>query len=451
MADLQSRRDHALALLLTHRGNPLTEIDRLLADDPQCVSGHCLRAAAIVHADAAAARPRLATSLAAIEAACPDADDPARRHADAARAWLDGDPALAAERYGAIILDRPHDVLALATAHALDFRLGRQSMLRDRLAQALPAWNATMSGYASVLAMYAFGLEENGEYRRAEELARRALAIDPRHPGAIHVLAHVMEMEGRAREGLAFLDKTEEAWIEGTGFSVHLAWHRALFQIEADNPASALATYDAQIASTRIAGMPALADGSALLWRLKLRNIPVGKRWRELADRWERQSLAGVRPFFIIHAVIAFAAAGRTTAAAHALAGLPRIDKSDAAVPLPEVALAAPFCEALLAFAGGDYAACVEWLRPVHDVAHRCGGSLAQCDIVHLTFTEAALRARKPRLAGTLVAERVAQKPTSRLNARLQARLRTIDTRCDQHAEYRAHRGGGGSPSPRAA
>jgi len=197
--------------------------------------------------------------------------------------------------------------------------------------------------------------------------------------------------------------------------------------------------------------MPALADGSALLWRLKLRNIPVAKRWRELADRWERQSLAGVRPFFIIHAVIAFAAAGRTTAAAHALAELPRIDKSDAAGPLPEVALAAPFCEALLAFAGGDYAACVEWLRPVHDVAHRCGGSLAQCDIVHLTFTEAALRARKPRLAGTLVAERVAQKPTSRLNARLQARLRTIDTRCDQHAEYRAHRGGGGSPSPRAA
>jgi tetratricopeptide (TPR) repeat protein len=426
-ADLQSRRDHALALLLTHRGDPLAEIDRVLADDLNCVSGHCLRAAAIVCADAAAARPRLAASLAAIEAACPDAEDPARRHADAARAWLDGDPALAAERYGAIVIDRRHDVLALATAHALDFRLGRRRMLRDRLAQALPAWNAAMPDYASVLAMYAFGLEEDGQYRRAEELARRALAIDPGHPGAIHVLAHVMEMEGRAREGLAFLDKTEEAWIEGTGFSVHLAWHRALFQVEADDPASALATYDAQIASPRGAEMPALADGSALLWRLKLRNIPVGERWRDLADRWERQSLAGVRPFFVIHAVIAFAAAGRTTAAARAFAALPRIDTSDASAPLQEVALEAPFCEALLAFAGGDYAACVEWLRPVHGVAHRCGGSLAQCDIIHLTFTEAALRARKPRLAGALVAERVAQKPTSRLNARLQARLRTIE------------------------
>src|SRR6185295_6526968 len=99
---------------------------------------------------------------------------------------------------------------------------------------------------ASVLAMYAFGLEENGQYRRAEKMARRALAIDPRHPGAIHVIAHVMEMQGRTREGLAFLSATEPAWRDGTGFSAHLAWHRALFQLDADGPAAALATYDSQ-------------------------------------------------------------------------------------------------------------------------------------------------------------------------------------------------------------
>ena len=41
-SDLRSRRDHALALLLTHRGDPLAEIDRVLADDRHCVSAHCL-------------------------------------------------------------------------------------------------------------------------------------------------------------------------------------------------------------------------------------------------------------------------------------------------------------------------------------------------------------------------------------------------------------------------
>jgi hypothetical protein len=67
------------------------------------VFGHCLRAAMIVRADAVAARPALAASVAAIEAGCPHIDDHVRRHAAAARAWLDSDPALALERYGAIV------------------------------------------------------------------------------------------------------------------------------------------------------------------------------------------------------------------------------------------------------------------------------------------------------------------------------------------------------------
>ena len=97
------RCEHVLELLLTHRGNPSAEIERVLADDSQSVFGHCLRAALIVCADAAAARSSLAASVAIIEAACPDVHDPARRHASAARAWLEGDPALAVERYGAIV------------------------------------------------------------------------------------------------------------------------------------------------------------------------------------------------------------------------------------------------------------------------------------------------------------------------------------------------------------
>ena len=141
-------------------------------------------------------------------------------------------------------------------------------MMRDRIARVLPKWESAVPGYASVLAMYAFALEENGQYRRAEKIARRALVLDPRHPGAIHVIAHVMEMQGRAREGLAFLAATESAWIEGTGFSVHLAWHRALFHLDSDDLESALATYDAQIANARAAGISVLADASALLWRL---------------------------------------------------------------------------------------------------------------------------------------------------------------------------------------
>jgi tetratricopeptide (TPR) repeat protein len=423
--DLQHRCERALDMLLTQRGDASAEVERLLADDPGCVFGHCLRAAFIVSAESAASRSALVASIAAIEAACPDADDPAHRHALAARAWLNGDSAHAVALYGAILTDRPWDVLALAVAHALDFHLGRRRVMRDRIAKVLPHWTAEMPGYASVLAMYAFALEENGHYRGAEKIARRALALDPGHPGAIHVVAHVMEMQGRVHDGLAFLAQVESAWGEGTGLSVHLAWHRALFHLDANDPAAALAIYDARIATAGNGDMTVLADGSALLWRFQLQDIEVGERWRLLADRWTMHKLAEARPFYVVHAIMAFVAAGRPAAATRLAEALPSTHGHEASSLTPEDALAAPLCEALLAFARSDYAACVEWLKRVRHIARRCGGSLAQCDVIHLTLTEAAMRARQARLARALVAERTARKPTSRLNRFLKQRLGT--------------------------
>jgi tetratricopeptide (TPR) repeat protein len=423
--DSQRRCERALDMLLTQRGDASAEVERLLADDPGCVFGHCLRAALIVRAESAASRSALTASIAAIEAACPDAGDPVRRHALAARAWLDGDSAHAVALYGAILIDWPHDVLALAVAHALDFHLGRRRVMRDRIAKVLPHWMAKMPGYASVLAMYAFALEENGQYRLAEKIARRALALDPGHPGAIHVIAHVMEMQGRVDDGLAFLAAAESAWGEGTGISVHLAWHRALFHLDANDSEGALAIYDAQIAVLGRADKAALADGSALLWRLQLQDIDVSERWRLLADRWAMNNLEDARPFYVVHAMMAFVAAGRYGAAMRLAEALPSTHGNEASSLPPEDALAAPLCEGLLAFARNEYAACVEWLKRVRHIAHRCGGSLAQCDVIHLTLTEAALRARQARFACALVAERTARKPASRLNRLLKQRLGT--------------------------
>ena len=158
----------------------------------------------------------------------------------------------------------------------------------------------------------------------------------------------------------------------------------------------------------------------------ELRNFDVGGRWGVLADRWEVETLAGARAFYVVHAMMAFAAAGRAAAAARVFDALPHTDMIGVSLPLPEDTLASPFCEALLAFARNDYAACVEWLTQVRHIAHRCGGSLAQCDLIHLTLTEAALRTRNARLARALVTERATQKPASRLNRLLRQRLRMI-------------------------
>lgn len=409
-----------LDTFLTSRGDPSGDIDRLLARDPESVFGHCLRAAIIVRGDDFASRSRLLQSIVAIETICGRLEHRARRHASAARAWLEGDLALAVERYGAIVVDFPRDVIALVLAHALDFRLGLRRMLRDRIAQVLPEWRPEMPGYASVIAMYAFGLEENGQYRRGEKMARRALEVDPRHPAAMHVIAHVMEMQGRAQEGLEFLAATEPAWMD-TSFSVHLSWHRALFHLDQDDARSALAVYDAQIAQAH--AISELADASALLWRMQLRNVQIGDRWQRLADCWNMQALTAARPFHTAHAVMAFAAAGRASAVHRIFGLLQHADAGDALGSPLQDSLIVPFCKALYSFTIGDYAGCVEWLERVRYIAHRCGGSLAQCDLIQLTFVEAAFRANKANLARALIAERTAQRPSSLFNRQLQRRL----------------------------
>ena len=153
------------------------------------------------------------------------------------------------------------------------------------------------------------------------------------------------------------------------------------------------------------------------------RGVDVGQRWKALADRWEGRTLGGVRPFYVVHAILAFAAARRDDAAARAFALVPALAGDAASALALEDALASPLCEGIRSFALGDYEACVNWLGRVRHFAHRCGGSVAQCDLVQQTFIEAAFRARRTLLTRALVAERIAQRPASPFNRVLRRRL----------------------------
>ena len=59
-----------------------------------------------------------------------------------------------------------------------------------------------------------------------------------------------------------------------------------------------------------------MLDAAALLWRLHLQRHDVGNRWTELADTYEATAEAGFYAFNDMHAMMAFAATGRQTAAA---------------------------------------------------------------------------------------------------------------------------------------
>ena len=123
--------------------------------------------------------------------------------------------------------------------------------------------------------------------RRAEDTARRAIAINEEDGWAVHALAHVLETESRQEEGIAFLEASAPAWSKAHALSVHNGWHLALYLIEQERFDEVLAQYD-RFVQPRIAGdsLLDLVDASALLWRLELAGADVGSRWGDLARQW---------------------------------------------------------------------------------------------------------------------------------------------------------------------
>jgi hypothetical protein len=270
--------------------------------------------------------------------------------------------------------------------------------------------------------MHAFGLEETNLFGAAEETGRRALAIDPRDPWAIHAVAHVMEMQGRQEDGIAWLASRTRDWAEDNMFAVHNWWHLALFHLDLGQIERVLELYDTHIRGNRSDVVLDLIDASAMLWRLYLRGVDVGGRWAEIADTWERRGGDGYYAFNDVHALMAFVAEGRDGAKDQVLAALHRAASGTGTNAMMSHEVGLPVAEALAAFGRGEHDRVIELLTPVRVIANRFGGSNAQRDLLHLTLLEAALRSGRTELARALAGERTALKPASPTARRLMAR-----------------------------
>jgi tetratricopeptide (TPR) repeat protein len=425
------RLEAATELLHGYFGDPLGVIDRALADDPEFVMGHAFRAGLLITAGDSTVEPLLRQSVEAGAALAHRANDRERRHLAAARAWLDGDFARSIQRYGDIVVEYPRDSFALQVAHIGDFLLGQSTMLRDRVAQVLPAWDEHVAGFGYVLGMHAFGLEETNLFDAAEQTGRRALETNARDPWAIHAVAHVMEMQGQQKDGVAWLASRTRDWAEDNMFAVHNWWHLALFHLDLGQVERVLELYDTRIRGNHSDVALDLIDASAMLWRLHLRGIDAGSRWQEIADVWERRGGDGYYAFNDVHALMAFVAAGRDGAIERVGGALRSAVNGSGTNAAMSREVGVPVAEALVAFGRGDYRGAIESLMPVRHIAQRFGGSNAQRDILHLTLLEAALRGRRSELARALAAERTALKPTSPTARSLMARALQLRRACD--------------------
>lgn len=296
-------------------------------------------------------------------------------------------------------------------------------MLRDRIARALPAWPRELPGRHALLGMLAFGLEEMGDYAAAEAAGREAVELERRDAWARHAVAHVMEMQGRTNDGIAWMHADIEAWTEDNFFAVHNWWHLALYHLEFGEVEEVLRLFDGPIHGARSQVMVDMIDAAALLWRLHLRGIDVGERWQTVADVFAPAAGSGNYAFNDLHAMIAFTGAGRRDLAEQLLAAqqTAMAQPDDNAGFTRDVGHAA--ASAVQAFGNERYDEVVALIRPIRNIAHRFGGSHAQRDVLDLTLIEAAFRCGQHDLARALTAERLATKPTSPLTGLFAQRL----------------------------
>jgi hypothetical protein len=405
--------ESALEQLRCYIGDPVASVDKAIAASPNFVMAHLLRAYLHLVGTEPLATPVAAESIA--RAAALPANAQEAGHLAAAKALVESRWRDAGRALEDVTIDYPRDALALQVGHAIDFFIGDARMLRDRIARAMPMWSETMPAYHAILSMHAFGLEEMGDYPRAEAEGRQAVALQPRDGWGQHAVAHVMEMQGRQREGIAWMRANPDAWSRESFFAVHNWWHLALYHLDLNEIDEVLKLFDGPIFGARSHVVLEMIDVSALLWRLHLRGIDVGDRWKAIADNWTPLATSGDYPFNDAHAMMAFVGAGRKEEAARLVAWQDEKVQTAHGDPSIFLEIGRPLTRAIKAFGDENYAETVRLLRPVRNVANRFGGSHAQRDLIDLTLIEAAFRSRQHGLAAALSAERVQAKPKSPL------------------------------------
>ncbi|MDX1377011.1 MAG: tetratricopeptide repeat protein, partial [Burkholderiales bacterium] len=394
--------DRTLSAYFKYRADTPKHLAAALEADEDFALGHVLRGYFMLltfnQTQVAAAAEAARAARKNIEGATPRE----RQHLAALETWIAGDLDRAIGIWEEILVAQPLDVLAMRLSHFNNFWLGRPGAMRASIERIEAKWGAGLPGYGTLLACKCFAWEECGDYDTAEPAGRRAVELDPEDLWGTHALAHVMEMQGRSVEGIAFLGGMERHWAAANNLAHHLWWHRALFHYERREFDAVLELYDRRfrnLAAPLTQAQPDLyidvQNAVSMLFRLERQGVDVGTRWVELADKAEARIGDCRSAFTLPHWMLALAACGRYASGNRMLEAM-RVFGDGRETLAPVVRdIALPICEAVLAYRTGNAGRAVDLMRPVLETMHRLGGSHAQQDVLLQLYLDAALKAKR--------------------------------------------------------
>ncbi len=400
--------DHVVAGYLKYRADTPQRLQAALAQDPEAPMLRVLQGCFTLLGHKAAGLPVVRGSLAVAQQHAATATAREQAHVAALAAWADNQVGLALRIWRQILGEYPHDILAFRLHHFVAFWAGRPDWMLEAVDRVQPHWAAGMPGHGSILACRAFASEESGLYTAAEAAGREAIAQDPADLWAAHAVAHVLEMQGRRGEGIAWIAGLERHWEGGNNLMHHLWWHRAMYHLERQEWPVVLELYDHRfrnLASPLTQAAPDLyidvQNAASMLFRLGLHEVHVGGRWAELADKAETRIGDHLNPFTLPHWMMALAATKRWDAAEQMLAAL----GADATPLIRQVAL--PVCQGVRHHGHGEFPEAVAALRPVLQRLYELGGSHAQQDVLEQLYLDSAVKAGL-HADGHMLLERVA-------------------------------------------
>lgn len=304
------------------------------------------------------------------------ASDRERLFAAAVESWAARDYWRALGALDELTVRWPADLCAIKWGQYHAFNLGDRGALLRFGERA----RIVFEGQPYAHGMIAFALEQNHRLDEAEEEGLRASEIAIDDAWAHHAVAHVMETEGRARDGARWLDHCSHTWDrKGVFIRDHNWWHAALFRISLGRLQDALDIYDARLWGAWPEFPQEQIGAVSMLWRLEMRGVDVGARWAPVLEQVRRRAGEHILPFHDLHYLYALARAGEPGEADLLLDSLTR--HAEASVdPYREFwrETGMPAARAVRAFAAGDYAASAEGFARALPRLERVGGSHAQ-------------------------------------------------------------------------